>query len=193
MKELIEKKCKAVKAFRIYFITVAAVIVILMIIFGIVDTKYIAAPPSLGIFCLLIPFAVYMDKYQSFNASIKLMKALDIMDIVDDINLDRPTIPRSKIYCGEKAFFSKKPLAIVPYSEIAWVYKRVTQTYGITVEKLFVVNMSDGKAIVLKSDEDEFKWLLENCIIRNSPDVIIGYGSAQKKKYSEIKKANKKR
>lgn len=132
--------------------------------------------------CVIIYFASYMP----FLSGVKWLEERGLEGVADDIILEKPTLPRSKIYCGQRALFSKKPYAIIPYSEIAWVYLYERRTNGILVEKAFILYTKDGKKFTLNAHEDEFKWLLENYIIPNSPNVVIGYGAKQKAQYKQL-------
>lgn len=120
-------------------------------------------------------------------SNLKWLKEKGIEHIADDISLEQPTLPRSKIYCGRQSFFCKKPCAIIPYSEVAWVYLYERKFYGIiTMEKSVIIYTKDGKRFAVSWRDDEFKWLLENFIIRYSPNVVLGFGAEQKKRYREL-------
>lgn len=101
-----------------------------------------------------------------------------------DINPEKLTLPRSKICCGQRAFLCKKPLVVIPYGEIAWVYTYEQGSEDIVV-KTIVVYTKDGRKFSLNSDEYEFKWLLDNYIVNHSLDVIRGCGG-EKKEYLQL-------
>ena len=135
---------------------------------------------------LWISGVVYLASFMLFTSNVKWLKEKGIEDVADDIILERPTLPRSKIYCGQKALFCKKPCAIIPYAEIAWVHLYERRAYGIAVEKAVIVYTKDGKRFSLNSNADEFRWLLENYIIKKCPNIIIGYGAEQKALYKQL-------
>ena len=64
------------------------------------------------------------------------------------------------------------------------LYER--RAYGIAVEKAVIVYTKDGQKFILNSNADEFKWLLENYIAPNSPNIVIGYGAEQKARYRQL-------
>ncbi len=187
MHEFIEKKIGSAKVFRIYLLVLLILTVCAFVSLGFIeDIEIVIAPIMLLINALWISGVVYLTSFMPFTSSVKWLKSKGMENVADDIILKRPTLPRSKIYCGQRALFSKKPYAIIPYSEIAWVHLYERRAYGIAVEKAVIVYTKDGKKFSLNSNSDEFKWLLENYIIANSPNIIIGYGAEQKARYKQL-------
>lgn len=187
MREFIEKKLRTAKTFRIYLLVLLIVTIGSYVSMGFIDdVETIIAPIMLSTSALWISGIIYFVSYMPFTSSVKWLKSKGMEDVADDIVLERPTLPRSKIYCGQRALFSKKPCAIIPYAEIAWVHLYERRAYGIAVEKAVIVYTKDGKKFSLNSNADEFKWLLENYIIPNSPNIIIGYGAEQKARYKQL-------
>ena len=76
------------------------------------------------------------------------------------------------MYCGQTALLSKKPWVIIPYSEISWVYVPLDEAISLTLHVL--VYTRDNKCFHLSYHPDEFKWLLENYILKHAPDVLLG-------------------
>ena len=187
MSEFIEKKLRSAKAFRIYLLVLLISTVGSFISMrSIDDVEVVIAPIMLSTNALWISGVIYLASYMPFTSSIKWLKKKGMENIAEDIILERPTLPRSKIYCGQRALFCKKPCAIIPYSEIAWVHLYERRAYGIAVEKAVIVYTKDGKKFSLNSNADEFQWLLENYIVKISPNIIIGYGAEQKARYKQI-------
>ncbi len=185
MREFIEKN--QVRAKRMKTVLIVVAVLFFCSYFLIPICMEIAfLPISVFMIALIVCWSVYANKYMQLSKSIKLLQSKGMENIADDIVLDKPTLPRSKIYCGQKAMFSKKPCLILPYEEIAWVYVHKDNMYGITVSKSVVVHTKSGKHYTLSADIDEFQWLLENYIVKNSVNVIIGYGTEQKQKYKTL-------
>lgn len=187
MNLFIENKIKSAKVLRVCII----IIFVLWIgsFFIMPHIKFSALYPMVMLLTMgvLICSLIYWLSYHQFMRSIKKLGETGIMDIAGDISLEVPTLPNSKIYCGHKAFLCKKPCVIVPYSEIAWMHLYKRSLYGVvTVEKSVIVYTKDGGKYTLKADADEIQWLLENYIRKNSPNVIIGYGTKQKKEYYQF-------
>ena len=124
-------------------------------------------------------------------SSIKRLEKKGLLHVADDINPDTPTLPLSKIHCGQQALYSKKPCLILAYSEIAWVHLFEQRMYGIPVERAVIVHTNDGKKYSLKANEEEFKWLLGNCVLPVCPQVLLGYGPEQQMKYKLLVKEYK--
>lgn len=186
MSEFIEKKIRSAKVFRIILLVITVLwlgsfFVMPYLEFGVSYPLVMLLTTSV-ITCGII----YLVSYMPFVSSVNWLKSKGMENVADDIVLERPTLPRSKIYCGQRALFSKKPCAIIPYSEIAWVHLYERRAYGIAVEKAVIVYTKDGRKFSLNSNADEFKWLLENYIIPNSPNIIIGYGAEQKARYTQL-------
>lgn len=189
MKDKIISKIKIAKTCRLLLITVAVLCFLSMIVIPVLDIDY------MWIYCTLL-FALFIFVYVyfiSFHPILKSAKQIELPNsenIVDDIPVN-PTLPKSKIYCGSKAFLSKKPFAVIPYSEIAWVYMQVNKAYGITVAKQVHICCRNGNHFVLRADVDEFKLMLASCLSNFNQDIIIGYGYEQKKRYKAVKDAYK--
>lgn len=187
MSEFIEKKLRSAKAFRIYLLVLLIVTIGSFVSMGFIDdVEIVIAPIMLSTNALWISGVIYLASYMPFTGSVKWLKSKGMENVADDIILERPTLPRSKIYCGQRALFCKKPCAIIPYAEIAWVHLYERRAYGIAVEKAVIVYTKDGRKFSLNSNADEFKWLLEKYIIPNSPNIIIGYGAEQKARYKQL-------
>ncbi len=187
MSEFIEKKLKSAKAFRIYLLVLLMINIGFSVSWGFVEEMETMIGPSILLSnALWISGVIYLVSYMPFTSSVKWLKSKKMENVADDIILESPTLPRSKIYCGQKALFCKKPCVIIPYSEIVWVHLHETRAYGIAVEKAVVVYTKDGKKFSLNSNADEFKWLLEHYIIPNSPNIILGYGAEQKARYKQL-------
>jgi uncharacterized membrane protein HdeD (DUF308 family) len=129
---------------------------------------------------------LYVSHYFTFKKTLKTLREKGLEDVVNDIDLEKPIFPKSKIFCGEKALFSKNPWAIIPFSEIAWTYMYVRRTNGFVVERAMIIYTKENKKYTLSADEIAFKFLLISHIVKNSPNVIVGYGAEQKYEYGKI-------
>lgn len=187
MSDFIEKKLKSVQAFRIYLLVLLIFTLCSFIAIGFVEeTEPMILTAILLTAVLLISGILYLGLFTPFMHSIKMLRSKGMENIAEDITLDRPTLPRSKIYCGQRALFCKKPCTIIPYSEIAWVHLYERQAYGIAVDKAIIVYTKEGKKFSLNANADEFQWLLENYIAKNSPNLIVGYGAEQNARYLQL-------
>ena len=190
MEQTIIKKLKSEKNYIIYLIVLAvafACSIISTVIFLHTDyfTVNIIISTVLAM-ALWTSGVLYFGFYFDFKKSLKWLKEKGIEDIANDIDPKTPIAPKSKIYCGEKALFSKEPWVIIPYSEIAWTYMYERRTNGILVERSMIIHTKENVKDAFKADEVIFKFLLISHIIKNSPDVIVGYGAEQKAAYGKI-------
>lgn len=197
MRELLEKKKNAAKIFTAV-LGLCTALTFLFIVLSLSESLAEETKDSLflvgllSLYTTLILYIIWVVKYIGVFSIEKRLKKRELEHTMDDINLAQPVLPKSKIYCGSKALFSKKPFTILPYSEIAWVYIEVRKLYGlIPIAKSTNILTADGKRFILKADVDEFKWLLENHLVRMNPNMIIGFGEQQKQRYKAVKAAYK--
>jgi len=122
----------------------------------------------------------------------KWLKKLGYEHIADDMLIDNPIMPDSRIYCGEKAIFSAKFGLVIPYVEIAWVYMCRHSVNGFNVDNHLNLHTKSGKKILVYAKKNEFKILML-CIASKVPGVIAGYGNEQKLKYKALLKENDKK
>ena len=108
-----------------------------------------------------------------------------LSNIADDINLEKPTLPQSKIYCGKRAFFTREGKAIIMYEDIAWTWLHETIENREVISRSCILYTKDGTQYRFLIDLDEFKWLLENYVIPLSPDVIVGYTAENENRFYE--------
>jgi|GEM_PF-1226994 len=187
MREFIEKKMRSAKVFRIVLLVIAVLWIGSFFLIPNLEFKVYYPIVMLLTLSVITCGIIYIVAWMPITRSVKWLRSKGMENVADDIVLDSPTLPSSKIYCGQRALFCKKPCAVIPYSEIAWVHLYKRTAYGvITVEKAVIVYTKDGRKFHLNSDADEFKWLLENYIIQNSPNVVIGYGAEQKARYKQL-------
>ena len=183
MRELLVKKEKKAKTLKKCMAIGALLLALLSITMGALDVVVSVVILNVVAWFILINVIIYLRSCYSINRSLKLLKQVDMLDAADDINVDDIKLPESKICCGSRAFYSKRNGAIIPYSEVAWVYLRIDKVNGITVSKSVVVFTKTVMQFTLSADKDEFNWLLRNYIIPNSPDVLVGFNKENKKQY----------
>lgn len=186
MSEFIETKISTAKAFRIALLIIAILWMGSFLIMPHLEFEVYYPIVMLLTTAVITCWIIYLVAYLPFTSSVKWLKSRGLENVADDIILERPTLPRSKIFCGQRALFSKKPCALIPYAEIAWVHLYERRMYGIAVEKAVIIYTKDGKKFSLNANADEFRWLLEKYIIPSSPNIVIGYGAAQKARYKQL-------
>ena len=186
MNDFFEKKIKTEKIFRFVTIGLLIMFVVSLFIVSHIDVK---TPELIIVFlvtAMLVCTLIYFGLFFPFLRNLRWLRKNGIENISHDINLNKPTLPRSKIYCGERALLTKRPCLLIPYNEMGWVYIYKKYTNGFLTERSFIIYTKDKHKFSLAfDDEDEIRWLLNNYIIKNSPDVIIGYGKEQKERYKK--------
>ncbi len=191
MNEYISKKRKSAEILKYIIFGVMALLMLSLVLsgtgIGLIDIDSLLILIAMSPTVLFVLAIIYFVAFHPVMSSVAWLKEKNYVNIADDIILGNPTLPKSKIYCGKNALLCNKPFAIIPYSEIAWVHLYVRKLYGvITVEKEVVVYTKDGKKFSLRADENEFQWLLENYIVKFSPNVVIGFGKKQKMRYRQL-------
>ncbi len=182
MQELIRRKTKTEKVLCALSIVLAVLWIGALILLAHFEQKQLAFLYGIAFCADIVLFIVYLVAYLPFGRSIRYLEKKGLEYIADDIELDTPTLKKSKIYCGKRGFYSKKSHLIIPYGEIAWAYVYKRKSYGITVGKSVLIYMRDGKKFSLEASADDFKWLLANYVFAASPDVVTGYGAEQIKR-----------
>ena len=189
MRDYIERKRRTAKIFAVCLLVSLALLICVLVAWSwIEDTQIMSVPAMIFVTSLLglvwwIAVVIYVARCHTFVSCIKWLEKKGLEQTADSIALDEPDLLRSKIYCGNKAFFSDKSRLILPYSEIAWVYIYQKNVYGITAYKLVIVYTKDGRKFTVQADVEEFKWLLEKYIFPNNMGLVVGYGTEQRKVY----------
>lgn len=179
----IQQKAKMFKS--ILLVLLAALISSIVLAFAFNNDDFIGVYVLLLVAFFVLGF-IYMFKYYNFNRCMKWLAQKNSLGVCNDIKLDNPTLPKSKVFCGSKAMFFQKSSAIIPYSEIAWIYQYKASAYGIPVAKSIFIFTRDNKNFSVKANIDEFQWLLSNYIMKMYPDIMIGYTAENQKRYKAL-------
>ena len=103
----------------------------------------------------------------------------------------RLSLSRDFAYVGSSGY-------ILPYGDIAWLYKRTQRNHGITIATQLVAGTINGKTVYLapRLATDEFIATVAQQVLRKNPNCIIGYTFEQSKLYyqrvKEFKASNPK-
>lgn len=193
MKELLTKKRRGFKIFSIFSIVIVVATLSCPFLFAATESDAVFGLMMVLTFAAFALYIVFFNSFYNFCLSDKMLKKNGMENIADDVSLEQPTLPKSKIYCGKYALCSKKPVLVIPYSEIAWVYVNVQKLYGVvTVSKTVVIACRNGRRFSLKADMDEFQWLLQTYLLKVNPNIIVGFGRDQQKAFKQVCKDYKK-
>ena len=146
---------------------------------------FMSALLIVSIYGFMISLPVYLLLHRQLPNSLKMLESIGMSSVIDEFDLERATLPRSAIYCGPRAFYSEKSQLILPYSEILWIHQYQQSVNGIPMVNYTAVYTRDGKRYRLKAHREELIWLLENYILKFSPEVQVGYGPEQKDIYAK--------
>lgn len=188
MRELIEKKRKKSKITGILALIFLAISV-LCIALGVNDETgaFLAIGILVGGMGFYITGIIYLVNRCSFIRNLKWVMRIGKEHTLDDIDLTTPYLKKGKIYIGSQALYSKYNHVMVPYSEVAWVYSYVMTNGYIPIPTYYtVIHTKDHKKFMLQCRIDKLKEVIEGYFIPNNPNLVLGYGKNQKKRYKEL-------
>ena len=179
MKELYNKKLKQAKWIKSILFGL-----FITFIFSVIDL--LDGLAILTFFIMDILLIVYLMIYYPIEENEKYLRKHGLSDILEDDFPNTPTFPRSKIYCGERAFYYEKAHIVMPYSEIEWCYMQNYTIYIIFTISSFFFFRKDGKGFgIRKPDMEELKEFIRDYIVEEAPEVLIGYNNENKKEYKQ--------
>ncbi len=179
MDKLIEKKIKSGRVTSAVLLTLWVLSLAAMIMSFIIGTEASLGVGVIGLFASVLLPLIYVLALRSYT-HLKWMRKNFSSEIASDVVLDKPMLPKSKIFCGSKSFFVKNGFYVIPYGAVQWVYEN-----KMSILPYYFLHLTGGKKLTVYADKDEFKWLLQNYIKPASPEIIIGYGQAQQRAYFE--------
>lgn len=137
----------------------------------------------MSVMAFLLSFLAYHERFGNFKKIIEWLQSIGRGHVGDDINFSQYTFPNSKLICGRQAFYCDKPCVLVPYSEVFWIYRQVTKTYGVKTAEHYCFGVSNGEVYTLPVKEADFDQLYSRYIYHYSSNVILGFGDAQHKQF----------
>lgn len=92
----------------------------------------------------------------------------------------RLSLSKDFIYAGASGY-------ILPYTDIAWLYKRKQRSYGVTIATQLMAGTVYGKTVFLapRLATDEFITSVAQKVLAKNPDCLIGYSFEQARLYSK--------
>ncbi len=185
MRDFVEKRAKNAKTFKIILFVLLALCIVACI-------AMLIPVFAFGIVILLILWCIYMTNFSPALGNSKWLAAKGYTNAADEFNINMPMYKKSKIICGSRAIMIKNVAVVIPYQEIAWMYVQVRRLYGlIPIGKSILIFTRDGKGYTAGGDVEELKAILTEHVLRANPEVIVGFGAEQQKKYRAVKDANK--
>lgn len=92
---------------------------------------------------------------------------------------------KAKLILSEHFLYSGSSRAVIPYSDILWMYQRIQRHNGIPVSKLLVAGLCSGKSVnvVSRGVNDELMNAVFNAAKAQNPDMLIGYSLDYARQY----------
>ena len=188
MKNDIEKKLKTAKFLKCVMIG-SFVLTLLFCTLGAISNinALIFCGFAFLVIAIITPI-VYNEVFHSLCKSVKYLYKFGLQDVVNDIKTTEFNLPISKIYMGSRAFYTKHPATVIPYSMVVWAYLQQTKYMGIVpMDEKVIVRCRDGSSFEIRANRNELQTLLQG-VYQFSPDLIVGYGRNQIEQYSLIVK-----
>lgn len=177
------KKAPIVKYIMIGSISLTLLLWILGLALSIIQ---ITAAGTISFMVTVSITLVYIEMFRQLSKSMKLLNKFGLQDVVSDLKTTEFNLPKSKIYMGSRAFYAKKPVTVLPYCMVVWVYIQRVKYMGIvTIEEKVIIRCRDGASFEIRANRDELQMLLQG-IAHFSPDLIVGYGASQRELYDSI-------
>ena len=129
---------------------------------------------------------IYFINHFPLLSNLRRLEERNLSYVLDDISTEKPLCPtkKCKLFCGKYAFLCTAPSRVIPYSDIAWVYIEKKTMYGaITIEQSIVIYCKDNKKYTISGTMEECQMLLEQYILPQNQDVVLGFGKAQEQEY----------
>ena len=141
---------------------------------------------SFFLLAIVIQIATIQRNYKKSDAR---LYSLGLMDEAENQFLNASTLKndKMKLALSEDYAFVGANGHIVPYTDIAWVYKRTQRSYGVTVATQLMAGLYSGKQIFLaqRHANDEFVTETAKKILTKNPNCLIGYSFDLAKQYRQ--------
>ncbi len=92
---------------------------------------------------------------------------------------------KPKLVLSEHFLYSGSARAVIPYTDILWLYQRVQRHYGIPVSRLLIAGLYNGKSVTVSSRgvTDELLSAVSAAAKAQNPDILIGYSLDYARQY----------
>ncbi len=129
------------------------------------------------VFCVmlwLVALIIYFGSYYPFYRSV-IWSRKNGIDLVSEIN-------------SEKVVISRSPVALIPYSLIAWVYlDPISENDSELSDGVLKIHCKDGTVFKIESNADDWYEIIVAAI----PEVISGVGPEKLRQYLQMNPAVK--
>jgi len=128
-----------------------------------------------------------LSQRRHYRACDEHLYALGLTDEAENQFSDPATLryPKMKLALSSDFAYVGSSGHLLPYTDIAWLYKRVQKNHGITVATQFMAGLVNGKTICLaaRHASDELIADAAKRILTRNPGCIIGYSFDNAKAY----------
>ena len=147
---------------------------------------FIAGAVVLGIL-LLIMLIQRAAASASYKKSDERLYTLGLKDNAEFefTSISNQRFDKAKLILSEHFLYSSSARAVIPYTDILWLYQRVQRHNGVPVTRLLVAGLYDGKSLNVASRgvTDELLNAVFNAAKVQNPDMLIGYSTDYAQQY----------
>ena len=141
---------------------------------------------SFFLLAIVVQIAIVQRNYKKSDAR---LYSLGLMDEAENQFLNDSTLKydKMKLALSDDFAFVGANGNILPYTDIAWIYKRTQRSYGVTVATQLMAGLYNGKQIFLaqRHANDEFITETARKILTKNPNCLIGYSFDLAKQYRQ--------
>jgi hypothetical protein len=149
---------------------------------------FIVGAGIFGLFLLAIVLQLATVK-RNYKKSDERLYALGLLDEAENqfLNQDTSRYGKMKLVLSKDFAYVGSNGSLVPYTDIAWLYKRTQRSYGITVATQLMAGLTNGKQIFLapRHANDAFITEVAQKVLAKNPDCLIGYSFDLAKQYHQ--------
>lgn len=140
-----------------------------------------------GLFTLIFG-AVWIGQERSFSrensgyTEEECARAIKLLDETDK---------KQKVIIDDEFLIGRNNGMLVKYSDILWIYERVSKSYGITTGKDLCINTSHNNRFFLPTkgkEKDQQIADMMNLIAQKNPEVMIGFTDVNSRAYRQMVK-----
>lgn len=148
------------------------------------------------LFSLVLCIAGIMQSV-NFNKTVQALEQANLLDRAA-AELNDPSnmiLGKDRARLSQNFLFGKGTNAVVPYSDIQWVYHRNLKQYFITVNCCLIVNTLGKTGITAvnfgKADKHNELGRGVDLMAQRNPNMLLGFTNENRKAYNDRKKAAK--
>ena len=143
----------------------------------------------------LIAGVLYLLFFGGFYKCYKRLGGRDVELLAEGIVEARPTLRKNKnVYFGKNAMYLKRTCALLPYSDIGWIYVHRQTAVAIIpiITETVIIRTKFGDQLEISIKREDLLAVLQHLVLPSNPQILVGFNEENKKTYNELVKDVKK-